>query len=380
MNEEDPLEIINANGDSILLRQYAMLNINIPDTSIAFDIKAYVMSRMDTDLIIGSKSQQENGAKLAANNNALIISKSERIVSVPVTAWADWRTALPLKVRQTTTIPPRSQSKVFICKLRNDDLEGFANSVKMISPSSQTFGARAYKVAWGPCENPTWLQIANPTYEPIILPKGLQVAELHLGREWKVQSMDLNPTIGEHINENAKSEKMQITQLVRALDIMGIKRKGKKAIDSPLKINMLTSYDPMLAAKSCTHVVDDIVTHNISANKGGSNVIEGRSSITCVDAKSTGPTAVDGNASLTRNDKIQILTNLGVDLQETMKCRTSNEVDLLIDWCILRKNSIAIDGKLDFTKEISHNTTMSIETTTVTQYSKPTLGASLQID
>jgi hypothetical protein len=93
--------------------------------------------------------------------------------------------------------------------ISDSSLDAFKSKIKMIAPISQTFSSRVYKVAWGPCLEPTWAQLANPTNEPLFVRKGERIAELHLGGEWITEGVDLNPSVEEQAEEVFKNKEAQ---------------------------------------------------------------------------------------------------------------------------------------------------------------------------
>jgi hypothetical protein len=210
-------EIVDMKGDIIAIKERVILQLQ---AHALLEVAAYIVPEMGVDLVIGTVTQEKAVASAPA------FQVHERV---------EWRTAVPLKIARTTVLPPRTQSRVQLQKISRDDVATFEQSVKLIAPISQTFASRIYKVAWGPCENPEWVQIANPANEPITLAEGEFVAELHLGGEWKAESVDLDPTPAEDAKERQEHQESKQNQLIRALHVFGVGQ-GKKAPVSPFEI------------------------------------------------------------------------------------------------------------------------------------------------
>ena len=390
-----PMEVVTMTGEVAIITEYVNLKICVnlggAGNDVHLDMVAHVFPDIETEITIGVAAQRSMGVALDTARTNLIIQPSPLcgLRNIPIESWVDWRTAIPLRTSLPTVLPPRSQSKVMLQRVDDKHMSNF-EKVKIIAPTSQTFGSRAYKTAWGPCDDPTWIQIANPTFEPIRLGKGEHVAELHLGGGWDVKSLDLDPSVTEHIKEQTETLDIREAQLVRALNVLGVQQAGKR-VDSPCAIYKLLPQNPRSATASSqnnnnthTHMsVDDTVVYmhdkieeKLAAGRGKSIVgggssplTDSRSELDCAEVGLTcpHPTIFGQNADvnlhkLSHESKVASLNKLGIDLTETIACRTKEEVDLLVDWCMSRKDSMAKDGKLDFAKKSKHNTKMSIET------------------
>ena len=118
------------------------------------------------------------------------------------------------------------------------NMKSFTNTVKMISPPGGSFTKEAYKTAWGPCDNPEWVQIANPTLNPIKLKKGERVADMNIGQEWEIQDCNLDPTKEDHQKELFSENQQKAERTIRALVSFGVLQKGirNKVPISPFEI------------------------------------------------------------------------------------------------------------------------------------------------
>ena len=212
------------------------------------EVTAYVIPEMNADLVIGTVTQAKVNAKVGADGATAEIRTEASVFSLQVRERLEWRTSIPLKIAKATILPPRTQSRVQLRKTSRDDVATFEQGVKLIAPVSQTFGSRIYKVAWGPCENPEWVQIANPANEPITLSEGEFVAELHLGGEWKTEDLDLDPTPAENAKEHQQCQENKRVQLVRALHVFGVGQ-GKKAPISPFVISKTMPIGSLASAR-----------------------------------------------------------------------------------------------------------------------------------
>jgi hypothetical protein len=225
-------EIVDMRGEIVAIKECVNLRLQ---AHAPLEVTAYVIPEMGADLVIGTITQAKVNAKVGANGATAEIRTEASVFALQVRERIEWRTAVPLKIAKATVLPPRTQSRVQLRKTSRDDVATFEQGVKLIAPVSQTFGSRIYKVAWGPCENPEWVQIANPANEPITLAGGEFVAELHLGGEWKTESVDLDPTPAENAKERQEHQENKQNQLVRALHVFGVGQ-GKKAPVSPFEI------------------------------------------------------------------------------------------------------------------------------------------------
>ena len=428
-------EIVGPTGEVVEVKKKISCRLVVGKEKL--EVILYVLPSIPTDISIGAATQKLLNSKVDKPRKKWIINYNEKqAVEMDIGGWVCWRTAMPLRALKDVTIPPRSQSKLSLQRISDSSLDVFEGKTKIIAPISQTFSSRVYKVAWGPCLEPTWAQMANPTNEPLFVRKGEHIAELHLGGGWETESVDLNPSIEEQAEEVFKDKEVERVQLVRALKILGVRQNNEIISPFEIKSSHCSAFpewkgavgDEVVNKHAHKSVDDNVVINHVNnttslriatagssrsrpaasdAHEGknnGSPEVEGSSypsTATHTSAEKNPASVSNGESgalnnwpasviknggsfkvpdgldskhqeskakvhvsSMSKEEKLATLAKLGIDLQETINCRTREEVDLLIDWCLSRMDSVAKDGKLDFSRDVKHNTKMSIETIT----------------
>jgi len=212
-------EIVGPTGEVVEVKKRISCRLVVGKEKL--EVVLYVLPSIPTDVSIGTATQKLLGSSIDKSRRKWIINYDGKgAVEMDIGGWVCWRTAVPLRALKDVTIPPRSQSKITLQQISDSSLDVFEGKTKIIAPISQTFSSRVYKVAWGPCLEPTWAQLANPTNEPLFVRKGEQIAELHLGGEWETESVDLDPSVEEQAEEVFKDKEVERVQLVRALQVL----------------------------------------------------------------------------------------------------------------------------------------------------------------
>jgi hypothetical protein len=162
----------------------------------------WIWPGLHKDVVIGRETSQELGGRHDESLKEWNVEpKGDTKFSFKWTGTTGWKTSIPLRLKEDVILPPRSHSKVRVEGSGMESISALRNSVKMISPPGGSFTKEAYKTAWGPCDSPEWVQIANPTTSPIKLKKGERVADISIDEEWKIQNCNLDPTKEEHRKE-----------------------------------------------------------------------------------------------------------------------------------------------------------------------------------
>ena len=358
------------------------------------EIEFCVWPRLPVTSVLGRTASVAFGMQFSDSSPEQRIKIGEGTDFAKIETTYGWKTSIPLKVDKTTVIPARSQMKINIEPINKNHIEGFESAIKLIAPIHQTFSSKNFKTAWGPCINPEWVQVANPTTQPIKIVRGEHIADLHLGGGWEVENINLDQSSEEYSSQQAKKKENRKGQIGRALKILDMtnacqKARGKKS-ESPFVVDNDERSREEAPKKVKTHHVpvddpvcymSDIVCEN--STYGTSREPEEGSSGSWKTPRDGSPDVTHNHGlgsekagllkmgavnhrtatSKTREEKLRELKEIGVDLTETIGCRPIEEVDLLIDWCVSRKRSFAREGKLDLSSAVVHNTKMSIDMT-----------------
>jgi hypothetical protein len=161
----------------------------------------WIWPGLHKDVVIGRETSQKlDGRHDESLCKWIVQPKGDVKYAFDWVSTTGWKTAIPLRAKEDVVLPPRSHSKVRV-EGGGVNMKSLANTVKMISPPGGSFAKEAYKTAWGPCDDPGWVQIANPTLSPINLKKGERVADMNIGQEWEIQNCNLDPTKEDHQKE-----------------------------------------------------------------------------------------------------------------------------------------------------------------------------------
>ena len=180
--------------------QKAMPNIRIADgemvtakkkvlLKLSFDrhehvVPFYVFDGLPLDAIIGNDVCKEWKSILSWDDHTWSISTTEGSrISIPwVSVYGKyWRGPENLIAKDDCIIPPQSHSKIKLqsAALSKLELQGVKDDFAFIS-SIQDQRVRTFKTAYGTSSlTPEWVQLANPTDDPIFIKKGEVVAHLH---------------------------------------------------------------------------------------------------------------------------------------------------------------------------------------------------------
>ena len=113
-----------------------------------------------------------------------------------------WRAPFKLLSASKVVIPPHSHGKVAI--INPFKLPSSPNAIQ------GTFGFVSPRVALTTClvaqgvaDSPTWVQVANPSDEPLLIEPGLHLCNFHSREEWDTKVANIDPT-----REDIRAEKL----------------------------------------------------------------------------------------------------------------------------------------------------------------------------
>ena len=329
-----------ANGTLMTATKMISLRLSLAKDTTA-SVHFFVFDGLPLDAIIGNDVCEKWNATLSWGSHMWTIQvKVAHKLSVQISIpWMPvygkyWRGPENLLAKDDFIIPPQCHSKVNLQEtvmLKNYCVkDNFAFITGVLHQQHNSF-----KTAYGTSSlSPNWIQLANPTDNPIFIKKGEIVGLLHPREEHHVdEAADLNVTAAD-IHKEKEVCKTAIAKQKTMEEHQGaFLHESFVALLSPSNMNTELKLEENFTPLWCT----------------------------CCDKKVCAPR--NDSAINAWNTKLHSLAKLGVDIKETEKQTTQCELEKLVDFCLKQDKVINSHGKLDPERVILHDTALSIDLT-----------------
>ena len=174
-------------------------------------VEFYVFQDLPVQGILGHDTNTKWEAQLSWKDRTWTITP-DRGKGPVVVPWRStsprWRAPFKLRAAQDFVVPPKSHAKVPVTSpttriLRKHAVHG---SFGFVEPSPFA----GHMVAHGVADAPSWVQVANPSEEPLLLVKGEYVGDFVTDEQCSTRPVSLDPTMEELWHEReAKRAKIQ---------------------------------------------------------------------------------------------------------------------------------------------------------------------------
>jgi len=304
------------------------------------EVPFYAFGGLPLDAIIGNDLCHQWKAVLSWEEHTWSISTKEN--KRTYLDWESvygkyWRGAEDLIAKIDFIIPPKSHSKIEVRPIPGLLNQGIQGDFAFVS-GQQKHDAAPFKTAYGTSTlKPEWVQVANPTENPILIRKGEIVGRLHPREQPEVAQ-------AEEIDVNAEDLKQE-------KEIMAKTATARKKRDAEAE-----KYSEQAFVRLTREQCDE------DPDKEHMNTREFQPTWCTYCEKSTCKARTE-QENLLWEEKKAAIARLGINIQDTANQTTQCELEKLVDFCLTQDKVINSHGKLSPERVIPHDTALSIELT-----------------
>jgi hypothetical protein len=194
-----------ASGQKIQALRCVDFQLKITKDCVTEPVRFFVFPDLPVQAIIGNNTNTKWGANLSWKTRSWVVTPANSLpqdISVPwKTTSPHWRAPFKLLVNGDVVVPPRSHSKIAVLNpFPTNELNAVHGTFGYITPRRNLITCM---VANGVANSPTWVQVANPGNDPLVLRNNSHICDFHSREEWETQDAFIDPTEQEIKNLSA---------------------------------------------------------------------------------------------------------------------------------------------------------------------------------
>jgi hypothetical protein len=158
-------------------------------------VRFFVFPDLPVQAIIGHNTNSKWGANLSWKTQSWAVTPGNSWVQEVTVPWKStsphWRAPFKLLVNGDVVVPPKSHSKIAVFNpFSTNELYAIHGTFGYVTPRRNLITCM---VANGVANSPTWVQVANPGNEPLVLRHNYHICDFHSREEWETQDAFIDP-------------------------------------------------------------------------------------------------------------------------------------------------------------------------------------------
>ena len=159
-------------------------------------VRFFVFPDLPVQAIIGHNTNSKWGANLSWKTRSWVVAPGNSWVQDVSVPWKStsphWRAPFKLLVNGDVVVPPKSHSKIAVFNpFSTTELNAIHGTFGYVTPRRNLITCM---VANGVANSPTWVQVANPGNDPLVLRNNSHICDFHSREEWETQDAFIDPT------------------------------------------------------------------------------------------------------------------------------------------------------------------------------------------